>query len=176
MNLKAWSHLTLLVVAAGAASGSEPALQTSLAGAVQCVGDPLQTVRTLSSRGTTDFNRGLAAFTYGEEMDQKNILILRTPVVIAGARTSAVVLDFASSYNDFTAIVYGVFEGDFRKVVAQLGLKVVAKSERIKVGTFERSLDVRIDGKADHYCPKTIGLTPLKENEKFLLGCGWCNG
>ena len=105
-------------------------------------------------------------------MGEKNILILRKPIVIAGARASSIILSLeGSSYSNFSGIVYGIFEGEFKNVVKELGLRAVPATSEVRVGKYDRPL-------ADKYtsCPKTIGLTPLAEKGKFLLGCGWCNG
>ena len=110
--------------------------------------------------------------TFGEAMMEKNILILRKPIVIAGARTSSIILSLdGSSYFNFSGIVYGIFEGDFKSVVKELGLRAVPATSEARVGKYDRPLVEKYTS-----CPKTIGLTPLAEKGKFLLGCGWCNG
>ncbi len=166
----------MLSLAFGQSADAEPGIQGALSGALLCKGDPLQTVRTLARSGSSRFDLGIAAFTYGEEMDEKNILILRSPIVIAGARASAVVHDFATSYDSFHALVYGVFVGDFERVVKELGLRPVPSTSKAVVGQYEKSVETVVNGERQALCPKTIGLTPLREKGKFLLGCGWCNG
>jgi len=110
--------------------------------------------------------------TFGEGMMEKNILILRKPIVIAGARTSSIILSLeGSSYFNFNAAVYGIFEGDFKSVVKELGLSAAPARSEVGVGKHQRPVAGQ-----NTLCPKTIGLTPLAEKGKFLLGCGWCNG
>jgi hypothetical protein len=46
---------------------------------------------------TSAFQPEIATLTFAESMMEKNILILRTPVVVAGARTSSIILSLASS-------------------------------------------------------------------------------
>jgi len=164
--------IATLVMAPGHADAADPSFQDSLSGAVLCKRDPLGTVRAIAGSKSSTFERGIATLTFGEAMGEKNILILRKPIVIAGARTSSIILSLeGSSYSNFSGIVYGIFEGNFKSVVKELGLRAVPATSEVRVGKYDRPL-------AEKYtsCPKTIGLTPLAEKGKFLLGCGWCNG
>jgi hypothetical protein len=159
------------VIAAGAA---EPTPQTLLTDAILCKGDPLAAVRKMAASGSSQFDRGVAAATFGEEMDEMDIVILQSPLEIAGARTSAVLLTFAQS-EDFGALVYGRFRGDYHKAVSALKLAPTAKKDGLRLGQFTRAMAVDADGHPDKVCPMTIALNPL-EDGTFLLGCGWCNG
>lgn len=164
--------IAALVMAPGHAEAAEPSFQDSLSGAVLCKRDPLATVRAIAGSKSSTFERGIATLTFGEAMMEKNILILRKPIVIAGARTSSIILSLeGSSYFNFSGIVYGIFEGDFKSVVKELGLSAAPVRPELRVGKYQRSLVEKYTS-----CPKTIGLTPLAEKGKFLLGCGWCNG
>jgi len=164
--------IAALVTAPGHAEAAEPSFQDSLSGAVLCKRDPLATVRAIAGSKSSTFERGIATLTFGEAMMEKNILILRKPIVIAGARTSSIILSLeSSSYFNFSGFVYGIFEGDFKSVVKELGLRAVPATSEARVGKYERAVVVQ-----NTLCPKTIGLTPLAEKGKFLLGCGWCNG
>ena len=165
--------IAALVMAPGQAEAADPSFQDSLSGAVLCKRDPLATVRAIARSKSSTFERGIATLTFGEPAGmEKNILILRKPIVIAGARTSSIILSIdSSSYFNFSGIVYGIFEGDFKSVVKELGLRAVPATSEAMVGKFERPVLVQ-----NTLCPKTIGLTPLAEKGKFLLGCGWCNG
>jgi hypothetical protein len=159
------------VHAAGTADSTPQALLTD---ALLCKGDPLATVRKMAAGGSSHFDRGFAATTFGEEMDEMDVVILRSPLEIAGAKTSAILRSFAQG-EDFGAIVYGRFQGDYQKAVSALKLVPTAKKEGLRLGHFTRAMAVDADGRPDEVCPMTIALTPL-ENGAFLLGCGWCNG
>jgi len=161
-------------IAAVAASAAEPTPQARLTDALLCKGDPLATVRKMAASGSSHFDQGFAAATFGEEMDEMDVVILQSPLEIAGARTSAILLAFAQS-EDFGALVYGRFRGDYHRVVSALKLAPTAKKDGLRLGQFTRALAVGPDGHPDKLCPMTIALTP-REHGTFLLGCGWCNG
>jgi hypothetical protein len=153
---------------------AEPSPQALLADAILCKGDPLAIVRKIAASGSSHFDQGFAAATFGEEMDETNVVILRSPLEIAGTKTSAVLLTFAQS-EDFGALVYGRFRGDYHQAVSALKLAPTAKKDGLRLGQFTRATAVDAEGHPDKICPMTIALTPL-ENGTFLLGCGWCNG
>ena len=162
------------LVLAGPSSAAEPTPQALLTDAILCKGDPLATVRRMAASGSSSFDRGFAAATFGEEMDEMDVVILRSPLEIAGARTSAVLLTFSQS-EDFGALVYGRFRGDYHQAVSALKLALTAKKDGLRLGQFTRAMTVGADGHPDKVCPMTIALTPM-EDGTFLLGCGWCNG
>lgn len=166
----------ILLIAASNLQAAEPDVNAALTDALLCRGNPIDAVRKIAALENQAFDRGFAGMSYGEDMDTKDIVVLKSPLIIAGSKASAVVVDLASSYSDFNGIVFAVFHGDYRRVVDQLGLKAVAADARAPVGKFEKSVGVDMDGKADDVCPMTIGLTPLEKPGEFLLGCGWCNG
>lgn len=157
---------------AGKTAESTP--QALLKDALLCQGDPLGAVRKMAAGGASHFDRGFAAATFGEEMDEMNVVILRSPLEIGGAKTSAVLLTLAQS-EDFGALVYGRFRGDYRQAVAVLKLAPTAKKDGLRLGTFTRAMTVDADGRPDKVCPMTIALMPQNDGT-FLLGCGWCNG
>jgi hypothetical protein len=161
-------------IAAGTAVAAEPTPQALLRDAILCKGDPLAAVRKMAAGGSSHFDRGFAAATFGEEMVEMNVVIMRSPLEIAGAKTSAILLTLAQS-EDFGALVYGRFRGDYRQAVSALKLAPTAKKDGLRLGQFTRAMAVDSDGRPDRVCPMTIALTPL-ENGTFLLGCGWCNG
>lgn len=161
-------------LAADLAGAAEPTPQALLTDAILCKGDPLAAVRKLAASGSSQFDRGFAAATFGEEMDEMDVVILRSPLEIAGASTSAILRTFAQG-EDFGALVYGRFRGDHRKAAAALKLAPTAKKDGLRLGQFTRAMAVDVDGRPDKVCPMTIALTPL-EDGTFLLGCGWCNG
>jgi hypothetical protein len=166
----------LLAVAASTHAQDVPqSVHAKLIGALLCEGNPLDTVRTLASPGSGSYNLGHASLTFGEDMDERNVIVLRSPLRVAGAKASGVVLDLAVIYRDFSGSVYAVFEGDYLTVAKQLNLKPPTGKASV-IGKYQRRLDLDLDGKPDSTCPKTIALTPLQEKGKFLLGCGWCNG
>jgi hypothetical protein len=162
------------VIAQGAAGAAEPTPNALLADAVLCKGDPLATVQKMAAGGASHFDQGFAAATFGEEMDEMNVVILRLPLEIAGAKTSAILQTLAQS-EDFGALVYGRFRGDYHKAVSALKLAPTAKKDGLRLGQFTRAMAVDADGHPDKVCPMTIALSPL-EDGTFLLGCGWCNG
>lgn len=176
------NRLAVLTLAAGlacalsasTAGAAEPTPQALLTDAILCKLDPLAVVRKMAASGSSGFDRGFAAATFGDEMDEMDVVILRSPLEIAGARTSAILLTFAQG-EDFGALVYGRFHGDPREAVKALKLAPTAKKDGLRLGQFTRALAVDVDGHPDKVCPMTIALTPL-EDGTFLLGCGWCNG
>lgn len=157
-----------------AAAAAEPTPQALLTDAILCKGDPLGTVRRMAASGSSGFDRGFAAASFGEEMDEMDVVILRSPLEIAGARTSAVLLTFAQG-EDFGALVYGRFRGNYRQAVSALKLAPTASKDGLRLGHFTRAMAVHAEGRPDEICPMTIALTPQQDGT-FLLGCGWCNG
>ncbi|MFL6293869.1 MAG: hypothetical protein ACJ759_23490 [Thermoanaerobaculia bacterium] len=162
------------VIAIDTAGAAETTPQARLTDALLCKVDPLAVVRKMAASGSSGFDRGFAAATFGEEMDEMDVVILRSPLEIGGARTSAILLTFAQS-EDFGALVYGRFRGDYHQAVAALKLTPTARKDGLRLGQFTRATAVDADGHPDKLCPMTIALTPL-EDGTFLLGCGWCNG
>lgn len=161
-------------LAAATAEAAEPTPQALLTDAILCKVDPLASVRKMAASGSSHFDQGFAAATFGEEMDEMDVVILRSPLEIAGAKTSAILLTFAQS-EDFGALVYGRFRGDYHHTVSALKLAPTAKKEGLRLGQFTKAMAVDVDGHPDKVCPMTIALTPL-EDGTFFLGCGWCNG
>jgi hypothetical protein len=99
---------------------------------------------------------------------------LRSPLEIGGGKTSAILLTLAQG-EDFGALVYGRFQGDYHKVVSSLKLVPTERKDGLRLGHFTRAMKVDVDGHPDKLCPMTIALTPADDGT-FLLGCGWCNG
>ena len=161
-------------LAASTAGAAEPTPQARLTDAILCKGDPLDIVSKMAEGGSSHFDQGFAATTFGEEMDEMDVVILRSPLEIAGAKTSAILRTFAQS-EDFGGIVYGRFRGDYHKAVSALKLAPTAKKDGLRLGHFTKAMAVDVDGQPDKVCPMTIALTP-QEDGTFLLGCGWCNG
>ncbi|HEX3126383.1 MAG TPA: hypothetical protein VH394_03565 [Thermoanaerobaculia bacterium] len=155
-------------------SAAEPTPQALLTEALLCKTDPLGVVRKMAGTGSSSFDRGFAAATFGEEMDETDVVILKSPLEIAGAKTSAVLMTFAQG-EDFGALVYGRFQGDYHKVVSALKLVPTAAKDGLRLGHFTKALTVDVDGSPEKVCPMTIALTPQADGT-FLLGCGWCNG
>jgi hypothetical protein len=153
---------------------AEPTPQARLADAILCKKDPLEIVSKMAENGSAHFDQGFAAATFGEEMDEMDVVILRSPLEIGGAKTSAILRSFAQS-EDFGGIVYGRFRGDYRKVVSALKLVPTKKVDGFRLGHFTKAIAVSLDGQSETICPLTIALTPL-EDGTFYLGCGWCNG
>jgi hypothetical protein len=159
---------------ANIAGAVEPTPQAQLTDAILCKGDPLAAIRRMAASGSSQFDRGFAAATFGEEMDEMDVVILRSPLEIAGAKASSVLLTFVQG-EDFGALVYGRFRGDFHNAVSALKLVPTAKKDGLRLGQFTRAMAVDVDGRPDKVCPMTIALSP-QEDGTFLLGCGWCNG
>ena len=175
------NRLVALILAAGlacasAAIAAEPTPQSLLTNAILCKGDPLEIVRKMAAGGSSHYAQGVAAATFGQEMDEKDVVLLRSPLKIAGAETSAILLSFGQSEDDFMALVYGRFRGDYHHAVSTLKLVPTAKGkDGLRMGQFTRAMAVDVEGHPAKDCPMTIALTPL-EDGTFLLGCGWCNG
>ena len=162
--MRTW--LLLVVALAPTLASAEDPTARLLQDALLCKGSPLDAVRSVSAKGA---GPTFAATDFGEELDFTNVVVLKTPLRIAGATTRAVIGEVRQSHYDFRGHVYGSFKGDYQRVVKELGL---VKSKDPVVGNYELEVEARTP---DLVCPKTIGLTP-KENGEFLLGCGWCNG
>lgn len=60
----------------GTADAADPTPQALLADAILCKGDPLAIVRKMAASGSSQFDRGFAAATFGEEMDEMDVVIL----------------------------------------------------------------------------------------------------
>jgi hypothetical protein len=159
---------------AGATHAADTTPQALLTDALLCKGDPLAAVRKLAADGSSHFDQGFAGATFGEEMDEMDVVLLKSPLEIGGGKTSAVLLTFNQG-EDFGALVYGRFRGDSKKAVAALKLAPTAKKDGLRLGQFTRATGVGAEGHPDKVCPMTIALTPLQDGT-FLLGCGWCNG
>ena len=141
----------------------------ALRGALSCEGDPLSTLQALAADGSAGFERGHAGFEFGEEIDTKSVVVLREPLVIAGARTTGVIGGPAPLREDFTALVQARFDGDWKPVAQALKLRPAED------GIQRRALTIDSSGSLSDVCPMTIELLPLDDGG-FLLGCGWCNG
>lgn len=166
--------LSLGLACATLSRAAEPTPQALLTDALLCKTGPLGVVRKMAASGSSGFDRGFAAAAFGEEMDEMDVVILKSPLEIAGAKTSALLLTFAQG-EDFGALVYGRFQGDYRKVVSALKLVPTAAKDGLRLGHFTKPMGVDADGHPDKVCPMTIALTPQGDGT-FLLGCGWCNG
>lgn len=167
--LRAFVFITVILVSPfGKAAGLE--IHSELMKALTCQTNPLQSVRALAKTGGTKYGAGFAGYDFGEEMNYTSVIILRSPIVIAGAKSSGVIAATTHYYQDFNGLVHAEFTGDYKKVVKTLGL---APHENGKA--FFKQTKVNLDGKPDSICPMTIELKPLGDG-KFVLGCGWCNG
>ena len=120
-------------------------------------------------KGGSNFAAGYAVQGFGEEMSYKSMVILKDPITIAGAKTNAVVWSLDSNYFEFNAILFAEFTGDYKAVVKALKLEPTKDFNEMSMGRFVSIQPPK------NTCPETIVLTP-KENGRFLLGCGWCNG
>lgn len=160
--------LPLMLLIAPALGAAQSEAKLALREALVCAGeDPLGAVQALAADGSTRFDAGYAGYEIGEEIDTKSIVLLRTPIVLAGATTHAVVAGPAQAYEDFEALIHARFVGDWRAVAAQLELAPQAGSD-VLLRAVEAATEETV-------CPPTIHLKPLDAGG-FLLGCGWCNG
>jgi hypothetical protein len=166
----------LLACFAPAHAFAQPAddVRGALQGALVCTSHPVKTVEKIAARGS-DFAAGFSAVSFGSGTDQRTVIALKTPLTIAGATTSAVVVETTPSHEDFGGIVYGRFTGDIKRVTAELKLGAHRDLAGVAMGAYERQLTVEPGGAPAQVCPMTIVLTPLS-NREFLLGCGWCPG
>ena len=157
--------IAILAATSGHVLAVDPVHQ-ALGAALRCEGDALEVVRELAAAANTRAGEGFIGYEIGEEMDTISGVALQRPLQIGSAKTHNVVASLAGLYQDFTGIVLAQFEGPHAPVVEKLKL---APSEN---GNFVRAVPT---GEADEVCPPTIELRPL-EGDRFLLGCGWCNG
>lgn len=162
------------VLAAGTAGAAEPEPQTLLTNAILCKGDPLEILRKMAASGSSHYAQGYAGATFGAEIDELNVVVLRSPLKIAGAETSAVVKNFTKVEEDFEAYVYGRFRGDYHQAVSALKLVPTVKKDGLRLGQFTRATGLDLQGRPEKHCSKTIALTP-RDDGTFLLGCGWCD-
>ncbi len=167
--LRPFIFFTALLISLPSQS-AEPDFRPELIKALTCQIDPLQSVRELAKVGSSKYASGFVGYSFGEEMDYTAVIILRSPVVIAGAQANGVVAATANYYADFNGVVHARFTGDYKKVVKALGL-----APRESGKSFFKQTKVGRDGKPDNGCPMTIELKVLDDG-KFVLGCGWCNG
>lgn len=161
---------TLLILSIASplfAATAAPTPHAKLTQALLCKGAS-QGLDTLV-KGGSNFAAGYAVQGFGEEMSYKAMVILKEPIIIAGAKTNAVVWSLDPNYFEFNANLFAEFTGDYKAVVKLLKLEPTKGFNDSSMGRF-----VSIQP-PENACPETIVLTP-KENGKFLLGCGWCNG
>ncbi|MGH8455392.1 MAG: hypothetical protein ACRETW_08635 [Stenotrophobium sp.] len=165
----------LLVCSSALAAGrpSEAEAQRILKAALTCEGNPINALRDLTKNGSKAWASGYAGADFGEELSYRDVLILKNPLKIAGASTSAVIGEVEQSNEGFAGVVYARFHGDYKMVVKALKLKKSGANGPL--GDFTRALEFDLEGHKGEVCPNTITLTP-KEGTEFLLGCGWCNG
>jgi len=164
--------VTTVVIAPGHAV--EPDVRDTLRGAITCTGNPLAQVRGLVDGGS-NFTKGYAVTQFGEGIDHTAVVIVRTPIQIAGATSDTVFATGEPQHEGFAGLVYARFTGDAQRVVRELRLAAPAAGTDVAIGKYERRLTVAVDGEKNPRCPMTIALTPVSDRE-FLLGCGWCPG
>ena len=146
----------------------------ALRGALTCTPNPVKTVESLVARGS-DFAAGVATVSFGSGTDRRSVVVLRTPLTVAGATATAVILETTPSHEDFGGVVYARFTGDLKKVLTELKLGARHDLAGVALGAYERQLAIEPGGERAQVCPMTIVATPLNARE-FLLGCGWCPG
>lgn len=143
----------------------------SLKDALLCRGNSLDIIRQMTKSQV--FTDEIATTTWGDELDERNVVIVKGGLSIAGAKTYAVISSFDSPYASFGGIVSAEFTGNYEAVIKELGLKPVTVADgETALGKFALP---KPTGEENEICPPTIVLTPLFDG-KFLLGCGWCNG
>jgi hypothetical protein len=147
-----------------AASGD---VSKSLIGALTCKGEPMDTVTELAMAGNARSAEGFVGYQVGEEMDTISGVALTEPLKLGAASTHNIITSTMSFYENFGALAFAQFDGDYKAVVAEYKLKRAKPGE-----SFKRALDTK---GADEVCPKTLELLP-QEDGHFLFGCSWCNG
>ena len=140
----------------------------TLTDALLCKGNPAHAVYSLVDSGS-NFEKGFAAYGFGEGTSYRAVVILNTSIRIAGSETMAVISETENSNFDFGGFTYARFKGDFRNVINFLKLQPEKAKAEFTMGKFVSRQASKTK------CPPTIVLTP-GENDEFLLGCGWCNG
>jgi hypothetical protein len=146
-----------------------------LKNAILCGVNGIHSVREIAALGNRQFTNGYAGFSFGDEMMQKDVVILEESLEMYDARSNAVIVEVDSTHFNFSGIVYSRFNGNYEPVIKGLGLLDTAEKNPAVSGRFQKSTGLDISGKTYDTCPMTIILQPL-EKDKFLLGCGWCNG
>lgn len=166
--------LALALLGSNASAQEKMRHHERLKNAILCGAKGIHSVREIAALESRQFEDGYAGLSFGEEMMVKDIVILKEPIVIYGAKTNAVIVNFEQSYLNFSSIVYSRFKGNYESVVKNLGLIAVPEKDH-HGGSFQRNTGMDIEGKPENVCALTIQLRPLEKGE-FLLGCGWCNG
>lgn len=162
------SALTFFLAIPCAAFSADATIVKNLTDALTCKGDPAQAVYSLVDSGSK-FDKGFAAYGFGEGTSYRAVVILDSSIRIAGSETMAVISETENSHADFGGFTYARFKGDFRTVVNALKLQPEKAGAEFTLGKFVSR------PASTTQCPPTIVLTPT-ENGEFLLGCGWCNG
>jgi hypothetical protein len=152
--------------------------QASLLAAVTCRADSLEVVRGLAGKANSDYRSGIATAVVGDdEQVPVEILILEKPIALHGTRMRVVFGDVEGQTGLFPgAIVFGVFDGDYRPVVDALGLKANAPGGEWEGVGYTDAQAKAGRGASDEVCPPTVLLSPIEGSNRFKLGCGWCNG
>jgi hypothetical protein len=173
MTRRALVVLPFALLGLSAAAADAAGLAAELKEALLCKGNPLEPVQQAVKHGA--FDLGVASVTFGEGEGERTVIVLREPIVIAGAETRAVIRETTPSNARFKGIVYAEFSGKPKEAIKALKLEPSVAGAKSFVGVHERSLGKDVYGSKGAACPKTIGLTPLPKGG-FLLGCGWCQG
>jgi hypothetical protein len=152
------------------------AARADLLKAVTCEGGPLDIVRGLSDQGSANFASGIATATLSSAEMPVEVIVLEQPLVFHEARAHVVIGDVDGQTLLLPgAAVFASFDGDYRKVVAALGLQPDAPGGAWDGVEFTDAAAKARAAKGDEVCPATILLTPV-DDTRFTLGCGWCNG
>ncbi|MEY4763576.1 MAG: hypothetical protein RI907_249 [Pseudomonadota bacterium] len=139
--------------------------------ALTCRGDSLQIVRDIAQHRAQAKAEGIDAKDNGMDGEDEAIELHFSPALQwLGASTTKVVLSFESGRPDFYAPVHALFEGAAEPWIANLKL-VQAHKLKVKSGVGVYASPVSHPER----CPPQVGLTPTGP-QRFLLGCGWCNG
>ncbi len=161
----------LFCCAAGATAqtDTQAAVNARLVEALTCGGDSLEIVRSLAGKPEAIAGFGMTiSANVADGYDEKIDVNLRDPLSLGAATTRKVSLALESPYEDFQGLVFAEFKGDPAAMVRHLGL-VPGKTASYAIARYV-SRNAR-----EGDCPAHIGMSVLGK-DRFVLGCGWCNG
>jgi hypothetical protein len=151
---------------------SQSTANSELLDALLCQGNPLETLRAYSQLGVDQYDSGVVGVQWGENWDHRDVVVLRDGLKLEGSTANTIIgeLEF-NPYHGFPGLIYALFEGNAQSLIQRLDLQE----------SMDPETDDQLYSKPTHsleendLCPRTIYLKLLGP-DRFVLGCGWCNG
>ncbi len=169
MKIRLAALLLCCTAGASAQTDTQALVNARLVEALTCGADSLDIVRSLATKPEAIAPFGMAVVANnGEGYDEKIDISLRDPLQLGEATSTKVTLAFENPFKEFGALVFAEFKGDPAAMVRHLGL-VPGKTASYAIGRY-----VSRNARSGH-CPAHVGMSVLGK-DRFVLGCGWCNG